>query len=168
MMMKLRCIPYLLLLVISLVLVACGQPAVDLPFQSIEQRPMSGTGELYEDRQPGVIVISTADGVGKLEGLITPESLVQLQALDYQKHFAIAVFQGWKPTDGFNIQIERITRAGDQVSIIAQAKERQPDLARADVVTSPYHLVVVDKLGEWNKPVSFELKVNTSIAPDVR
>jgi hypothetical protein len=156
------------LFVVSLVLVACGQPAVDLPFQSIEQRPASGTGVRYEDHQPGVIVISAADEVDKLEGLITPESLAQLQALDYQKHLAMAVFQGWKPTDGFDIQVERITRAGDQVSIIAQAKERQPDLKRNDVVTSPYHLVVVDKLSEWNKPVTFKLTVNTSTALEVR
>lgn len=167
-MIRFRCIPCLLFFVVSLVLVACGQPAVDLPFQSIEQRPMSGTGALYEDRQAGVIVISAADEVGKLKGLITPESFAQLQALDYQKHLAIAVFQGWKPTDGFDIQVERITRTGEQVSVVAQAEERQPDLKRNDVVTSPYHLVGVDKLGAWDKPVTFELKVNTSTAPDVQ
>lgn len=80
------------------------QPAVNLPFQSVEHA--SGTGELYEDRQPGVIVISTAEEVAKLDGRITPESLAQLQTLDYQKHLAIAVFQGWKPADGFDIPIE--------------------------------------------------------------
>lgn len=123
---------------------------------------------LYEDRQPGVITVFTRDEVGKLDGLITSESLAQLQALDYQKHLAVAVFQGWKPTDGFDIQIERVTRSGDQIVIIAQAKERQSDLKRNDVVTSPYHLVVVDKLGEWNKPVTFELRVNTAITPDLQ
>ena len=69
-----------------------------------------------------------------------------------------------RPTTGYGVQINRIARQGDTVTIYAQFREPNPDEERADMVTSPYHLVRVKKVGTWEGDISFNLVVGGGIA----
>ncbi|MEW5871040.1 MAG: hypothetical protein AB1894_17330 [Chloroflexota bacterium] len=101
-------------MMISLTIVSCifRPKEVDLTFQSIEQKASSGTGNLYEAKQPGLMVISRPEEVDSLNGLVTNEAKQALLAVNYGKYFALATFQGWKPSSGFSTLVNRVTRVG--------------------------------------------------------
>lgn len=138
---------------------ACQPKEINLPFETIEQRDASGTGQVYKDKQPGLMIIATSKEGTKLDALVTPETRARLQNLNYNADFVIAVFQGRKPTTGYGVQIERITRQGSKVTIYAQFSEPKPDEEKAPEETSPYHLVQVQKVGTWGQRTTFNLVV---------
>ncbi|GIV98816.1 protease complex subunit PrcB family protein [Roseiflexus sp.] len=155
-------------LIISFLLIltglsACQPKETNLSFKTIEQRNAFDTRWVYKHESPNLIVVSTLEESISLSGLITPAAKEQLQKVKYDAYFVIAVFQGRKPTTGYNVQIERITRKGNKVSVYAQFLEPQPDEAKADIETLPYQLVRVDKTGKWGQEVTFELIVKGAV-----
>ena len=152
----------LILGVMLLSTAACNilQDEKGLSFQSIERKDGSGTGDLYESYEPGLMVIARSEEVDRLGGLITDEARQTLLELDYSQYFALVTFFGMKGTGGYSIQVTRVTRSGDTVSVYARLDEPAPDQAKSDVVTSPYHLVIVQKDGSWGKAISFALIAN--------
>ena len=67
-----RCM-LLLYVVITIVGVSACQPKeFGLPFETIEKRDASGTGQVYEDKQPGLIIIAKPEEVANLDALVTP------------------------------------------------------------------------------------------------
>lgn len=148
---------FLSVLAISLGLSACQPKEVDLLFETIERRDASGTGQVYQDRQPGLLVITTPEEAASLGALVTSEAQAQLQSLNYNAHFAIAIFQGRKPTTGYGVEIERITRLESKVTIYARFLEPKPNAERAPEETSPYHVVQVQKTGTWRQSIIFDL-----------
>ena len=140
---------FLCILVTLAGLSACQPKEVDLPFETIERRDASGTGQVYKDKSPGLIVIATPEEAANLDALVTPEVQVQLQSLEYDAYFVIAVFQGRKPTTGYDIQ--------------ARFSEPKPDAEKAPEETSPYHLVQVQKTGTWGQSITFSLVVDNVV-----
>lgn len=128
----------------------------DLPFETIEQKEWAGTGKSYEAREPGLMVISQSEETDNL-GIITDEAVQKLQVLDYGDYFAFVAFQGWKPNGGYSIQVNRVSRIGNSVNIYAQFHEPRPDEEKTDEITSPYHLMIVQKTGNWGQEVTFNL-----------
>lgn len=151
---------FLSVLAIFLGLSAC-QPKevkeVDLLFETVERRDASGTGQVYQDRQPSLMVITTPEEAASLGALVTPKAQAQLQNLNYSTYFAIAIFQGRKSTTGYGVEIERITRLESKVTIYARFLEPKPNAERAPEETSPYHLVQVQKTGMWGQSITFDL-----------
>ncbi len=143
----------------------------DLPFETVEQKLKADLGPPYEGREPGLMVIARPEEVANLDDWVTEDAKTQLQMLDYDAHFALAVFQGWKPTDGYSIQVERITRQGDKVTVYVRLQEPQPDREKRDIETSPYHLVQMQKVGAWAGDVTFNVvadgAVITSVTHDI-
>ena len=63
---------------------------IALPFETIEQQDLgSGTGKLYEPREPGMVIISRINEINTLDGMVSDESINQLQTLDYGQYFAL-------------------------------------------------------------------------------
>ncbi len=85
---------FLSVLAIFLGLSAC-QPKevkeVDLLFETVERRDASGAGQVYQDRQPSLMVITTPEEAASLGSLVTSEAQAQLQSLNYNAYFAIAI-----------------------------------------------------------------------------
>lgn len=136
-------------------LAACQPLKTDLPFETIEQKIWAGTGEAYRHSQPGLMVIARPEETSKLDNLITQQAHSHLQTLDYSAYFALVVFQGLKGSGGYTVEIERVTRQGNRVTISVQFQEPQPSSAVISAVTSPYHLVRVSKSGTWDELIEF-------------
>lgn len=157
---------YMLLLYVIIVMAglgACRPKEIDLPFEAIEQRDASGTGQVYKDEKPGLIVITALEEVANLDALITSEAQARLAGLSYDEYFVIAVFQGRKPTTGYGMRIERITRQGSAVTIYAHFSAPEPDEEKAPEETSPYCLVQVQKYGKWRQSITFNLIVDNAV-----
>lgn len=150
-----------LVLIISVLGVnACKPQEINLIFRTVEQEEWSSTGEVYEDRKPGLVFIAHPGEVIDTKGWITGNAEERLQAMDYDVYFAVSVFQGLKPTDGYGVQIEQVKQTDNKVTIYAQFQEPQPDQKKNDIVTSPYHLIQVQKVGNRDQDITFSLVVN--------
>ena len=113
---------------LTLAVYACNSEPkkVDLTFESIEQIDWAGP-KSYKAIDPGLKVISRIEELESLDGLITEKARKALLGLDYNDNFALIVFQGWKPSTGYSIQVDRITRVGDDVNIYLRFNEPEPD-----------------------------------------
>ena len=159
-----------LLVLLLLLLAACRVPGQRegevLPFETIEQQGSSGTGGLYESEQPTFHVLTSAEQVDQLARLVTAEAQMHLSALDYDEVVVVVVFQGWKPTNGYGVEVEQVVRRGNRVVVEAQFTERNPEMAAADEETSPYHVVAVSKAGEWGEDVRFLLHAEGQVVQE--
>jgi hypothetical protein len=71
-----------------------------LSFETVEQEDYSGTGIMYESKDPGIIIVSSIEDINNLAGLVSENSIKQFQTLDYQSYFIVATFHGRKPETG--------------------------------------------------------------------
>lgn len=148
---------YLLFLVVAL-LGACTPQEEELSFETIEQADYSPK---YENKESGLVIIASADEANQLNGWISLEALEQLREMDYEKFFAVVAFLGWQPTGHEGIRIERIVRQGDAISIYALVGMPTGETR----VSSPYHLVKIQKTGWWGTSINFALVVEeTTVA----
>jgi hypothetical protein len=150
----------LMLVCLAFELTACkpksGETA--LSFETIEQDVYAvDTGKLYDSHEPGMVIISRVEEIDNLDGMVSKAGLKQLQALDYNQYFTLAVFQGKKGSIGYDIQVNRIKRSGNTVNVYAQLNEPPPDIAVGATETSPYHVVKVLKAGSWGQDITFNL-----------
>ncbi len=139
-----------------LVLSACKSQEVELPFETIERSDYSPQ---YENKEPSLTVVANLDNVEELEEWITPKAIEQLRKTDYKTHFAIAAFLGWQSTGHEGIRIEQIVRRGNSVSVYALVGNPTGETE----VTSPYHLVKVQKVGQWGSEVDFTLMFEENV-----
>ena len=146
---------------------SCQSQETDLPFETIEQKLKADLGPPYEGREPGLMVIARPEEVANLNDWVTEDAKARLQTLDYDAYFGLIVFQGWKPTFGYGIQVERIASLEDEVTVLVQLKEPRPDEEKADTVTSPYHLVQVQRVGAWARDVTFNMVAEGAIIVSV-
>jgi hypothetical protein len=137
-------------------LIACRPKEIELPFQTIERRQTAGTGEIWEPREPGLMIIASRDDLVKINDLFTKGAQTRLNDLDFETSFAIAAFLGWQPRGHEGLEIIRLTYKNDEVKVFARVGNPSTE----DAVTSPYHLIIVRKDTEWNRKISFTLYLN--------
>jgi hypothetical protein len=159
-----------------LLLTACGRGEIEptptptlqalnetaLAFETIEQK--DGAGSAVVD--PGIIIISSKEDVADLPAG-SDEAIGKLQKLDYEQSFALIVFQGEQGTGGFVVTIERITRVGTTINVYVQFHIPKPEEEKTLVVTSPYHLVQVQKSGEWDQEFLFQVIVDGTVVASI-
>lgn len=147
-----------LLFLIVVLLGACTPQEEELPFETIEQADYSPK---YEDKEPGLVIIASVDETDQLDGWVSPEAIKQLREVDYESYFVVIVFLGWQPTGHEGIRIERIARQDNAVSIYALVGRPTGETR----VTSPYHLVKIQKIGRWGTSINFGLVIGeTAVA----
>lgn len=149
----------LICLVLLVSLTACGPQETNLPFETIEKTDFS-VG--YNEKDPRLVIIAEAGEVGALENMVTATAQAQVRNLDFDQYLTIAVFQGRKGTNGYDAEIQRVARRENSITVYAHFTERNPKLTAADILTSPYHLVKVQKGGIQGE-VLFILSVDGKI-----
>ncbi|GAB4578455.1 MAG: hypothetical protein Fur0022_11900 [Anaerolineales bacterium] len=149
--------------VFCLFLTACIPPLPEdgsLTFQTLEQKNDSAYSlqEQYTALEPGLIVIDNEESQARYERWFGEKGRNALSDLNFGTRLALGVFQGWKTSGGYGVEIERITRVGEVVTVVARFNE--PALGGAGgAITSPYHLVRVNKAGEWRPGITYQLVV---------
>lgn len=149
---------FCLLLLVVVLLGACTPQEEELPFETIEQADYSPK---YENKEPGLVIVTSADEANQLNGWIGSEALEQLRELEYERFFAVVAFLGWQPTGHEGIRIKRIVRQGDAISTYALVGMPTGETR----VSSPYHLVKIQKIGQWGTSINFALVIEeTTVA----
>jgi len=145
-----RCTIIVLLFLTIVGLSACRPKEVELPFETIELYQYSPK---YEQKEPGLMIITSAEEANEVDGWVTVDALKQLQEMDYETHFAVIAFLGWQPTGHEGIRIERVLRSDNRVFVFIQIGRQ----LGSDEVSSPYHLIGVVKTGHWDTIITFNL-----------
>jgi len=149
-----------LLAVLGAILPGCRSQERELAFETIDRRISPGTGEYYESREPALIIIATPHEAAQLDNFVNPEAIEHLKGMDYDNYFALAVFQGWKFSGGYEVNLARISSRNNQITVEVNFQEPLPGFQRTDQVTSPYHLVEVEKPAALENRQSFVLREN--------
>lgn len=166
-----------ILLLWGLLLVACSDEAEPPPtfsgltpgsedevhmlaFETIGRSDWAG--DFWPSEDPGLIVV-ISENKGGLKEFPVEDVREQLNALDYNTHFAVAVFLGWLPEDrGQRVEVEQVVRRDRQVAIYARVTDLK-ELADTTEI-SPYHVIGIAREGEWNREIEFTLYLNGEVA----
>jgi hypothetical protein len=151
-----------LLAAVGAILPACRPQEQDLPFETIEQTYSSGTGRYYENREPAMMIVSAPQEAEQVFNFITPDAAERLNRINYDSYFAIAVFQGMKPSGGYGVNITRISSRNHRITVEVNFQEPAPGFERTQIITSPYHLVQVEKPAELEGRQTFVLQENAN------
>jgi hypothetical protein len=128
-----------------------------IQFETIEHQETSGAGHDYPGKDIHLVVISSHVEVSDLDSWVSQDAQDTLEELDYSNFFTLAVFQGLKPTNRYDIEITRVTRTDNTIHLETRIQNRDPELEAADVQTSPYHLIAIVKTGTWNEDFNFNV-----------
>ena len=120
---------------------------VEIPFETVERTDISGTGDDYPGKTPNLIVITGAEDVIALGNTISPSAQDELSKLDYNIYFVLVVFQGIKGTNMYGVDIQRVIRDENRITVYTHFTERDPQREAGPVVTSPYQIVKVPRNG---------------------
>ena len=148
---------------LTLLFTACIPPLPEdgsLSFQTIEQKNDSvySLQEQYTALEPGLFVIDSEESRERYEVWFGEKGRGQLNRMSFGTAIAVVVFQGWQTTGGYGVVIERVTRVGDVVTVVARFDK--PGLGSGTgAITSPYQLVRVNKAGNWHDGITYELVV---------
>lgn len=143
-----------------LLLVGCQREVLArgaLPFETVENKEVSGTGRFFEAREPTLIVIGQSAEIANLDGLITEKAKSELANMNYDRFFALLVFQGKKQSNQYSLEIRGILQSGSDINVNVDMKEPMPNAPVGMTITSPYHLVKVEKGGLRNQYLTFNL-----------
>lgn len=154
-----------LLLLAGLVLSACA-PALPhsgfLPFTTIEKKNDAAYigQQQYNALDPGLIVIGDREAAIESGVWFSEDARRKLDRVDWRTQMALAVFQGWRATGGYGIEVQAVRWDGERVRPDVSLQE--PAGEGYGGVTSPYHLVVVRRPGDLEGLV-FELVVGEQV-----
>jgi hypothetical protein len=141
-----RLVISLIFITVAILLNACVAQEVSLPFTTVEKEVGTRAGaQRYEDKQPNLMIVATADEISSLIPYLAPEFRSVLAGTDFDRYFVIAVFQGLKPTYDYEVQIDRVAYSDKNVRIFSQFLEPTKGQMVHPVQSSPYHVVKVEK-----------------------
>ena len=137
----------------------------------VNQRPADGQVEPGEDRdlldfrtldrgasytaaldKPALFVAGDASQVGRFADWLDDEMAAQVRGVDFDRVWVIAVFRGLASSSGYEIETRFVRATEEAVELTVDLKDPAPDQMVAQVITYPYHIVVVPR--EVLQPVS--------------
>jgi len=98
--------------------------------------------------KPEKLVVRTLPELQKLGDRIRPAGNAnarEIPKVDFSHEMVLAVFLGTRPTAGFKVEIKDVREAGGKLVVKVEETKPPKDAILAQVITSPYHVVVVKK-----------------------
>jgi hypothetical protein len=111
--------------------------AVVPPMRSVDQ---GGQSEIEVQRQ---VTVRDRDGWASLWRAHAPRR--PRPAVDFSREMVVGVFMGTRPTAGFAVDIVGYRDSGNDVVVLYRETAPSPDTITAQVIVSPYHLVVIPR-----------------------
>lgn len=151
------------IIVITLVITACKSSGMNLSLEIIEKNTGAFNLVYYQASNPAIMVVTNTEDVTKLDGLVTSKAFALLQRIDYQKYFTLIVFQGAKPSTGYEVQITRVTREGNTVNVFVNFHEPALNETEQAVGTSKRCLAKIKKIGTWGQEITFQVVIDGKV-----
>lgn len=164
----------------ALHLPSCQPPENELRFETIDQDDGHYWGT-HQGKEPKLLVLTDSEEIAALYRVVSqPATRVntdsgetwqypdwRLQGMDWEAFFVVIAFQGRRQTTGYSVTIQRITQQRQSINIRAQFDAPEPLHTVHELVTSPLHVVKVQKSDELRgKEFQFSLVVNGRIVAE--
>ncbi len=96
-----------------------------------------------EDAPPECLAVSDEE---EFQRLVSQAYFQEpIPEVDFERYIVIAAMQGPKPTAGYSISVTSAVQNGDEVTVVVDTMEPEPGAITAQVLTSPYHLVLAER-----------------------
>ena len=111
-----------------------------LSFETLA-RGDSYTAELVE---PRLVVVSNSSDASRLARLLDePQLARRIRLVDFERVWIVGIFRGQMGSTGYGIVIQEISIAQEKVRLRVNFTDPAPALNVSDVITYPYHIVVL-------------------------
>jgi hypothetical protein len=113
-----------------------------IPFESLAQ------GESYTAQleNPTLFVVSNAAEADRFtQWLNDPEIAQQIQTVDFNTTYVVAIFRGKVGSSSYGIAIQEISTTPGTVQLRVNLTQPAPNQNVSDVITYPYHIVSVSR-----------------------
>lgn len=134
-----------------------------LLFTTVERISLLDNAQLYSSEQPGLAILDSEEDAAALGGLVSDAARDWLEALDYERQFALVVFAGLKPAMEYGVTVDTLLRKDNAVYIEAILVEPDPGVPITPVISSPYHAIEIPKVGDWGQEITFYLVIDGEI-----
>lgn len=119
-----------------------------IPLQTLAQGAYSDYGRfdeipVPEDAPPECLAISDGEEFQRLLSLAYFQEPVP--EVDFERYIVVAAMQGPKNTSGYSITITGAVQAESEVWVTVDIVEPEPGAMTAQVLTSPFHLVLAER-----------------------
>ena len=157
----------LILMLFGILIVSCqigGQNSPNnqeyLAFETIE---LEHQRNFYRAESPTIVVITNPEEAKNISGWVSPQTQAKVEKINFNQDFAVAVFQGSKPTSGYAIEVVGVSKSKNQINVQASVKLPERNTVQTQAFTSPYHFVKLEKTGMSGKRFVFSLMEGTEI-----
>jgi hypothetical protein len=111
-----------------------------VPFVSIGQGSVSGIVD------PQEVVIQSAEEWRELWSTHAPSAPAP-PPVDFARELVVGIFAGQRPTSGYQVQVVRVERGETMISVVYQVTGPPADAMVAQVLTQPFLLITLPRLG---------------------
>ncbi|MEM7536929.1 MAG: hypothetical protein AAF639_32425 [Chloroflexota bacterium] len=141
-------------------------PVQSVPVDIIAENPNQGSG--WWSKDPGLVIVASTDDLMTIRHLLHPQHYQQVQAVDYDQDFAVAIFHGagcstysacGEEFDAPDIEIEQIEQQSLRFDITASS-HLVPLAGFPDWSSSTYIVIKMPKGDERDKEGTFTLTLN--------
>lgn len=135
---------WLLWVLLLATLTSCQTQSQTLIFTTLAGHEMSG----YTQTEPAIVVITNAteaDNAVKEFFAGSTDIPQQLNQLNYTTTFALLIFQGQKGSAKSSVTVQSLQQIGATITVTADFVTPAPNTRHFPVMTSPYHLIAVQK-----------------------
>lgn len=151
-----------------IILTSCQREDEIVPFNTlVTSADRSDISLQYRENRPTLFIISSRGEGAEYEGeLLAPHSepAAQVRQLDYSENIAVLLVGEYGLTTGHRINIERITRQGDKITINTEIVGPEPETVYVDALVAPYHLISIPKTESWGEMILFEFVISGEVA----
>ncbi|MCB0194477.1 MAG: protease complex subunit PrcB family protein [Anaerolineae bacterium] len=96
--------------------------------------------------KPSIFIAGTQDDIEALKtGLADPEITQFIETVDLNTNWVVGIIQGPIGSSGYGIEIQSVNQMPNEITMVADLTEPGPDQMTSDVITYPYHLIVIPK-----------------------
>lgn len=109
-----------------------------MSFTTIQQGPLSGV-----DTERRVVVRTETEW-----GALWREHQSEREEprVDFSRSMVVALFMGARRTAGYAVQVTRVERAGDGVTVFYRQTAPDPEAMTAQVLTAPFHIIRIERV----------------------
>ncbi len=121
-----------------------GEPPVTnspIAFETLAQ------GDVYtaELETPRIFVFQAAGEVSAISSWFASPLQSALAGVDYTQYAVVVVFYGMASSSGYGIAVQQVQQQLDTVKVLAQFSQPDPNMMQSDVISYPYHAILVPK-----------------------
>lgn len=120
----------------------------EIPLRTLVQGSICEYGRFEQpatggETGPAFLVLEDEEGLKRLLSLANLE--LPEGGVDFSSQVVIAAMQGPRNTSGYAISVVRAVQSGTDVRVEVEMVEPEPGSLTAQVLTSPYHLVLAER-----------------------